>query len=129
MSYPGTIFIDIDGTIIEHTGDMETQIHGTQILHDCAYQTVWPKLLPGVKEFLAKYAEDCYTIIVTTGRKESARADTERMLKHYGIEYDLLIMGLGRGPRIVVNDKKPKGVEPMATGVSPERNRGLCEYL
>ena len=48
-----------------------------------------------------------YTIILTTGRRESNRELTIKQLQEAGIFYDQLIMGVGRGPRVVINDLKP----------------------
>jgi hypothetical protein len=123
MEHPGTLFLDIDGTLLYHTGNYEWQVHGTPK----NVVPIW--LLNGVREFIEKYALLNYKIIITTGRKESDREKTVQLLSDHHIQYDMLIMGLPRGPRIVVNDKKPDGTEDMAIAISPERNVGLCEYL
>jgi len=113
-----TIFLDIDGCLVKHTGDMTKQMENT------------PELLPGVKEKLVEWERAGYRIILTTGRRESLRAVTEQMLTSLGIFWDDMIMGLPRGPRIVINDIKPGTSDPMALAWSPERNVGLkeCPY-
>lgn len=64
-------------------------------------------------------------IVLTTGRKECMRAETEEMLKQLGLFFDYLLMGLPRGCRVVINDMKPGSTEPMADAVSIPRNLGL----
>ena len=48
-----------------------------------------------------------YNIILTTGRKESLRSITETQLSEVGIFYDKLIIGIGGGKRVLINDTKP----------------------
>jgi len=43
-----------------------------------------------------------------------------------GIFYDILIMGLPRGERIIVNDSKPDGTK-TATAINLVRNKGFTE--
>jgi uncharacterized HAD superfamily protein len=100
-----TIFCDIDGTIVDH-GD----------------QTI---LLPGVKEQFKKWIQEDCMIILVTGRKESLRSSTIEMLAQHGIPYDTLIMGLPRGPRVIINDRKPNLPEDTAVGITLERNEGM----
>jgi len=46
-------------------------------------------------------------------------------LEELGIVYDQLVMGLGGGPRVLINDLKPKGDDPTAIAVNLERNKGI----
>jgi hypothetical protein len=108
-----TIFLDIDGCIIKHTGDMNQQIENPG------------ELLPGVKEKFVEWDRAGHTIILTTGRRESLRAVTEAMLLKLGLFYDQLIMGLPRGPRVLINDFKPGNDANMAWGICVPRNEGL----
>ena len=50
---------------------------------------------------------------------------TELQLQNVGIFYDQLIMGLNRGERIVINDKKPYGDMVVASGIELKRNEGI----
>lgn len=113
MSFPGTVFCDIDGVLIFHHQDMTKQ-------HLAPAQ-----LLPGALEQLKGWEMMGYRIILTTGRKESTRAATEKQLSEVGIFYDQLVMGLNRGPRIIVNDLKPNSIDPTAIAVNLERNVGF----
>lgn len=111
---PKTIFCDIDGTIFAHLGSM------TKILLDNG------NLLPGVREKFNEWDGKGYNIVLTTGRKESSRNHTEEQLRNAGLFWDHLIMGLGGGPRVIINDIKPYDPEtPTAIAINVERNKGL----
>ena len=99
MERPKTIFCDIDGTLWEHVGG---------IVPDQA-TVKEQKLLPNTRDAIDKWDRLGYRIILTTGRKESLRLKTEAELLRLGIVYDKLIMGLGGGVRILINDRKPHG--------------------
>lgn len=107
-----TIFLDIDGCIFKHCGNMTTQFEN-------------PILLPGVLEKFIEWDTKGYTIILITGRKESMRELTEKQLSSYKIFYDKLIMGLHRGERIIINDKKTTSNEQTASAIEINRNEGL----
>jgi FMN phosphatase YigB (HAD superfamily) len=107
-----TIFLDIDGCIFKHKGNMSTQFEN-------------PELLPGVIEKLNEWDAEGYKIILTTGRKNSMRKLTEMQLEKFGIFYDELIMGINRGERIIINDKKPNSDVTVASAIIIERNEGL----
>lgn len=108
----GTIFLDIDGTLLKHHGSLA----GT-ILEE-------PVLLDGVMKKLNEWESQGFNIVLTTGRKESQRAQTEEQLQKFGIFYDHLIMGIGGGPRYLINDRHPSG-KTMAYAFNIERNSGL----
>jgi len=67
-----------------------------------------------------------YKIILTTARRESLREKTEQDLSKLGIPYDNLIMGISKGQRIIINDKRPTG-EETAFAINVERDEGLGE--
>ena len=112
MSSPKTIFCDIDGTIVPHTGDILANLYSTNTLSN-------------VKETFQQWDKLNYKIILTTGRQESTRKKTEEQLLSLGIVYSELIMGLPNGARVILNDKKTKGVENTAYAVNLVRNKGL----
>jgi uncharacterized HAD superfamily protein len=112
-----TLFIDIDGTLIKHRGNQTDTILEK------------PELLPGVIEKLNEWEAQGHKIILTTGRKESLRKMTEKELFKFGIFYDQLIMGLPRGERIVINDKKPDNNITTASAIEIERNEGLINIV
>lgn len=94
MAKRKTIFLDIDGTIFRHHGDQSPLL-------------VKPILLPGVLDKLHEWLSQDYCVVLTTARHESIRKFTEDQLQNSGIEYDQLIMGIGSGERIIINDGKP----------------------
>ena len=111
--YPKTLFIDIDGTLLHHHGIPNMQARmGTIVLE-------------GVIEKLGEWNMLGHQIILVTGRKESERSTTIKQLSDAHIEYDMLIMGLPRGKRVIINDMKPDSNEPTAIAVSIERNTGI----
>ena len=92
--YASTWFIDIDGTIFIHLSN-----------HDGVQED---EILEGTKEFWSKIPEkDC--IVLTTGRPSWWRKETEESLERFGLRYDVLLMDLPSGRRILINDAKPPG--------------------
>jgi mannose-6-phosphate isomerase-like protein (cupin superfamily) len=116
MEKPKTIFCDIDGTLIKHTGDIIENYNQPS------------DILEGVAKNIRQWEKLNYKIILTTGRKECLRKKTEEQLINNGIIYDYLIMGLTNGPRVLINDKKINGIENMAYAINLTRNKGL-NYL
>lgn len=108
-----TILLDIDGCLLKHHGDLHAQI------------MTKPEVLPGVIEKLNEWEIKGYKIILTTGRREALRKITEDQLMSVGIFYDQLVMGLGRGERVVINDFKPDSKLATASAICIERNTGL----
>ena len=53
------------------------------------------------------------------------RSVTESHLKKIGIVYDILIMGLGGGARVLINDRKPNSTKNTAFAINLIRNEGL----
>lgn len=112
-----TIFCDIDGTLIKHSGDIITQ---------CTNEKM--ELLENTLDAVRNWVKNGYFIILTTGRKESMREITKKQLDKIGIVYDQLIMGIGPGDRILINDKKEKSDRNTAYVVNVIRNKGLHDY-
>jgi len=113
MNNPKTIFCDIDGTILFHKGDIVKNVQEE------------PIILPNVIESIKQWERLNYKIILTTGRKECTRKQTEQQLSNLGIVYDLLIMGITNGDRIIINDKKPNGVKNTCYAINLVRNKGM----
>ena len=63
---------------------------------------------------------------MTTARRESLREKTKEDLSRLGIPYDTLIMGISKGQRIIINDKRPSG-EETAFAINIKRDEGLGE--
>ena len=113
---PKTIICDIDGTLIEHYPPTQT----TKKTHE-------PKLLPGTINKILEWDKKGNNIILISGRREGARKITEKQLCDLGIIYDTLILGIGGGHRILINDKKPYGNENYAHAINLDRNTGIGE--
>tara|TARA_R110002020_G_scaffold45220_6_gene129510 strand:+ start:242 stop:613 length:372 start_codon:yes stop_codon:yes gene_type:complete len=118
MSYlnnrPKTIICDIDGTLVKHVSPLETTKPDFKM-----------ELLPGTLEKLAEWDVKGYNIILMSGRREGARKETERQLSEVGVIYDKLILGVGGGIRVLLNDKKPDGTTETALSYNLIRNKGI----
>jgi FMN phosphatase YigB (HAD superfamily) len=110
---PHTIICDIDGTLVEHQGDI------------CKQHISDLKILEGTLEKLKEWDRKGYRIILLTGRREGVRKFTEEQLSKAGIFYDLLIMGVGNGKRFLINDRKPSTAEETAIAINLARNEGI----
>jgi mannose-6-phosphate isomerase-like protein (cupin superfamily) len=108
-----TIFCDIDGTITHHHGDITKNILEA------------PTALPNVLDTFKRWDKSNYNIILTTGRKESYRDQTEKQLQSLGLPYDKLLMGIPNGDRVIINDKKPNGIENTTYAINLVRNQGF----
>ena len=118
MSYlnnrPKTIFCDIDGTLVKHSSPLTATLPSHEM-----------NLLPGTLGKLKEWDMKGYNIILTTGRRESMREVTEVQLSKAGIIYDQLIMGIGGGIRVLINDKKPYQDYDTALSINLDRDKGL----
>lgn len=113
---PKTVFLDIDGVLLHQYGGLDQQMLQEAVL------------LPGVLEKLHEW--DClgYTIILVSGRRESMRKKTQKQLSSLGIYYDQLILGVGGGVRVLINNDKTSipGLE-TAVGLTIKKNVGLID--
>lgn len=107
-----TWIFDIDGTIVKHNG---YKIDG----HDT--------LLPGAKEFLERIPGDDMVIFVTA-RRDSVRRATIGFLQANGIRYDSIIFNAPYGERILINDRKPSGLN-VSIAVNTERDRFMNDQF
>lgn len=105
-----TYILDIDGTLLEHIPDFENIL---------SYPSL--RSLPGAKEKTAKWHCEGHYIVLITARPEGIRKHTEQQLHAAGVVYDVLLMGAGAGPRILVNDCIP-GSSQKAFAVNIVRN-------
>jgi hydroxymethylpyrimidine pyrophosphatase-like HAD family hydrolase len=114
---PKTIICDIDGVIFQHCGDITKQ------------HIVRPIVLPGVREKWREWDRQGCKLILMTGRRESVRAETIKQLTEAGFFYDELIMNVGGGVRVLINDKKEGSEEETAVAVTLNRNKGMTDVL
>jgi len=102
---PKTWILDLDGTLVKHNG---YKLDG------------YDSLLPGIENLLNQIRPEDMVIIITS-RKETYRKPTENFLYENGIRYDRIIFEAPYGERILLNDRKPSGLE-MAISVSTRRD-------
>ena len=114
MSRPKTIFCDLDGTLVKHSNPIDVQNPNLEL-----------EVLPGTHKRLVEWDTKGYYIVITTGRKESARQPTIKQLSRAGIIYDQLIMGFGGGDRILINDRKKDSERNTASVINLTRNKGV----
>lgn len=112
---PKTIFCDIDGVLFFHSGDITKQ-------HLLTTDELY---IDGVKEAITEWDRKGYKIVLTTGRRESTREYTEKQLNDAGIFYDILIMGISGGVRVLINDFKQGCKDETAIAINLERNQGI----
>lgn len=110
---PRTLFLDLDGTILKHA-------HRYSDLSAAA-----PVLLLGVLDKMNQWDSEGHQIVLCTARKESARGLTERQLEMLGVPYDVLVMGLTSGGRVLVNDKLGAAHPDRATAINLITNGGF----
>ena len=115
ISKPKTIFCDIDGTLCQYpyTGKM------------VSFDDEIMKPLPDTLKKLWEWDKAGHMIILTTGRKEGMRKSTEKQLRRAGIIYDKLIMGIGGGTRVLINDLKPDRPGETAIAINLKRDTGV----
>ena len=109
-----TIFCDLDGTLWEQGDPTEIAKPGYQ-----------PKIIHGSVDKSREWDSKGFKIILTTGRKESLRDVTVKQLSYAGIVYDQLVMGIGGGSRVLVNDLRANG-DQSAFVYQPKRNEGIA---
>lgn len=105
-----TYFVDIDGTLCIQPDDFNETLNTKELIY-----------LADAVEKLTKWHCQGHMIILTTARPESMRELTKVQLQNGGVVYDLLIMGIGAGPRILINDMV-EGQMPKALAHNVIRN-------
>lgn len=102
---PKTWVLDLDGTMVKHNGYIN---NGKDTL------------LEGVFEYINSIPKEDY-IIILTSRTDEFKDLTLSFLKEHGIRYDKILFNIPMGERIVVNDRKPSGID-MAFSVNVDRD-------
>lgn len=77
-------------------------------------------LLDGAKEYVTSIPAEDF-ILILTSRTDEYKEMTLEFLIENGIRYDQIIFNMPMGERIVVNDRKPSGID-MAVAVNVDRD-------
>ena len=109
---PKTWILDLDGTLVKHNG---YKIDGHDIL------------LPGAKEYISDIPEEDL-IIILTSRTDEYKQITLDFLKENNIRYNEIIFNAPMGERIVVNDRKPSGLD-MAVAINVNRDEFVAPEI
>lgn len=103
---PKTWVFDLDGTLLKHNG---YKLDGKDTV------------LPGAVEYLQNIpAGD--RIIIFTSRTDAYKQTTLDFLAEKGIRYDAILFNMPMGERIMVNDRKPSGLD-MSVAVNIDRDK------
>ena len=100
-----TWIFDLDGTLVKHNG---YKIDGTDTL------------LEGAKEYLDNIPKED-KVIIFTSRTDEYKEITIDFLNDNQIRYDQIVFNMPMGERIVINDRKPSGID-MAYGINLKRD-------
>lgn len=101
-----TWVFDLDGTIVKHNG---YKIDG--------YDT----LLDGVKEYISSIPDDDMIIIFTSRTDKYKQITLDFLLKN-NIRCDYILFNIPMGERIIINDRKPSGLE-MSVAMNIDRDK------
>lgn len=102
---PKTWILDLDGTLLKHNG---YKIDGIDTLLD------------GAKEYMKSIPKEDF-ILILTSRTDEYKEMTIEFLAEHGIRYDKILFNMPMGERIVINDRKPSGLE-MAFAINTDRD-------
>lgn len=103
---PKTWVFDLDGTLLKHNG---YKIDGMDTV------------LPGVLDYLNTIpSED--KIVIFTSRTDEYKQMTLDFLQENGIRYDEILFNMPMGERIIVNDRKPSGLD-MSIAINMNRDK------
>lgn len=112
-----TYFIDVDGTIVKHVSNDEID---EKIMKGEVFEEI---LLPGVHQLWEQFQPND-KIVITTARKESHRALTEKIFTSNNLRIDVMLMDLPSGPRILINDS-PDSLYKKAIAINVKRDGGF----
>jgi hydroxymethylpyrimidine pyrophosphatase-like HAD family hydrolase len=110
-----TFFVDIDGTLVKYRKFAELENSVLEPIQD-------------VIDTINNYYEQDAHIVITSARPDSYELFTKQELETIGVKYHQLILGLGRGTRVVINDNDPQNPEiSRSLGVNLNRDMGWEE--
>ena len=107
-----TWILDLDGTILKHNG---YKIDGEDTI------------LAGALEYLNSVPQND-KIVILTSRTQEYKEETITFLRDNGIRYDEILFDMPMGERILINDRKPSGLD-MAYAINLERDVFECPEI
>lgn len=107
-----TLFVDIDGTLVEYRKFSELSESILTPIQD-------------VIDFVNNHYDNGSVVMITTARPSTYELFTKQELEKIGVKYHQLIMDCGRGTRVILNDKDPENPIDRAVGINLDRNGGL----
>ena len=113
-----TVFIDIDGVIVENGSEFFSPKWG-----ECK------ALTKNVETINELYATGCVRIILTTARKKTYEKETIRDLDNAKVNYDEVIFELPHAQRVLVNDFGGSNKYPSAVAINIKRDTEELSYL
>lgn len=99
--------LDLDGTLVKHN----------------KYKTGEDEWLEGALDFIKNIPDSDY-IIILTGREHKYKKQTIDFLNKNSIRFNKIIFDVPFGERILINDKKPSGLN-CAYALNLERDKGI----
>lgn len=109
---PKTWVFDLDGTLLKHNGYKTDGID---------------TILPGAIEYLRTIPEED-KIVIFTSRTDEYKQMTLDFLKDNNIRYDEILFNMPMGERIIVNDRKPSGLE-MSVAINIDRDKVILPRI
>lgn len=110
-----TFFVDIDGTLVKYRKFSELSSAVLTPIQD-------------VIDSVNHHYDNGSHIVITSARPIEYELFTKQELEKIGVKYHQLILGIGRGTRVILNDKDPENPEiPRAIGINFNRDMGLEE--
>jgi len=115
-----TYFIDIDGTLVHNKEEEDLE---QLLLSDNEQMDSTEELLPNVMELWSSIKPNDI-IVITTARSEKYRTITEKLFQKFNMRYDMLIMDLRTGPRVLINDTPDLSFK-KAIAINVKRDQGF----
>lgn len=108
-----TFFVDIDGTLVKYR--KFAQLHESKLTP-----------IQDVIDYVNNQYDSGSVIIITTARPEEYRHFTVLELTELGVKFHQIVMGCGRGTRVILNDKDPENPDlDRAVGINLTRDLGF----
>lgn len=114
------MIVNVEVSKLNHTWIFD--LDGVLTIHN-SHLTGEDQVLHGVKDFWNQIPIDDF-IIIMSAREESYRSSIIDFLNINNLRFNVLILGLPFGERILFNDRKPSGMR-TALAINVDRNVGL----